>query len=177
MNTEIILMMTLIVGLSIGTITTANAQFYADTSQNGSSVGNSIMENATGFTDSDVSVGGGDANIVLLSQKLKKSSFGYRDLIGQVKNIGNGSATSIEIGVTVYDKNGDVIGTDSGYAKADTLKPGQKSTFTIMAKSDNFKGMESYELSLEWQGPNYDSQGYVENAQIYRDNSTNSGSD
>jgi hypothetical protein len=42
-----------------------------------------------------------------------------------------------------------------------------------MSSSDNFKGMGHYELSLEWQGSSSDLLSeYVENAQIYKDNST-----
>jgi hypothetical protein len=32
---------------------------------------------------------------------------------------------------------------------------------------DNFKGMEYYEISLEWKKPD-GSQGYVQNAKIYK---------
>jgi hypothetical protein len=111
------------------------------------------------------------ADIVLLSQKLKKASFGYRDLVGQVKNIGSESAETVNILLTVYDKNGGVIGTDSTYADASTLKPGQKSTFKFFTSSDDFKGMDHYDLSLEWSNPD-GSQGYVENAKIYKPNTT-----
>ena len=112
------------------------------------------------------------AEIVLLSQKLKKSSFGYRDLVGQVKNIGSDSAAYVEILLTVYDKNGGVIGTESTYADVDLLKPGQKSTFKFFTSSDDFKGMDHYELSIEWQNHKDSSQGYLENAKIYKPNKT-----
>jgi hypothetical protein len=42
-----------------------------------------------------------NADIVLLSQKLKKASFGFRDLVGQVKNIGNDTAESVNVLLTV----------------------------------------------------------------------------
>jgi hypothetical protein len=116
------------------------------------------------------------ADIVLLSQKLKKASFGYRDLVGQVKNIGNDTADFVSILLTVYGKDGGVIGTDSTYAEADTLRPGQKSTFKMFVDSDNFKGMDYYELSLQWDNPD-GIESYVENAQLYKDNSTRSDND
>lgn len=106
-------------------------------------------------------------DVVLLSQKLKKGDGEYNDIIGQVKNVGSDVVDSVKIGVTVYNKNGDIIGTDSTYAEATALKPNQKSTFDILSKKDNFVGMASYELSLYWQ----DSAGtdqYVENAPIYK---------
>ena len=105
-------------------------------------------------------------DVVLLSHKLKKGDGEYNDIIGQVKNVGSDVVDSVKIGVTFYNKNRDIIGTDSTYAEATTLKPNQKSTFDILSKKHNFVGMASYELSLYWQ----DSAGtdqYVENAQIY----------
>ena len=117
-------------------------------------------------TNSTQSENANAADIVLLSQKLKKSSYGYRDLVGQVKNIGGDDAEFVNILLTIYDKNGGVIGTDSTYADADTLKPGQKSSFKFFTSSGDFKGMDHYDLSLEWNNPD-GSQGYVENAKIF----------
>jgi hypothetical protein len=142
----------------------ANAQFFENSEGNGTST-SGLSSNSTSSQDT------GSAEIVLLSQKLKKSSFGYRDLVGQVKNIGNESASSVQIHLTIYGKDGGVIGTDFTYADIDTLNQGQKSTFKIMASSDDFKGMDYYELSLEWSNED-GSQGYTENAQIYKDNSS-----
>ena len=113
------------------------------------------------------------AEIVLLSQKLKKESSGYRDLIGQVKNIGNDTALVVVIRLTVYDKDGNVIGSGYNFADIDTLKPGQKSTFTIMSDAGNFEGMKYYEIALEWSNMD-NSKGYVDNAKIYKENNTKS---
>jgi hypothetical protein len=109
----------LIAVLALG-ITNVRAQFYDSNSDESSDAGDSIMEDTnnvgdsimedtnktiaeinrlTGFTDNEGSTDdGNDAQIVLLSQKLKKSNYGYRDLVGQVKNIGNGTANYIQIG-------------------------------------------------------------------------------
>jgi hypothetical protein len=106
------------------------------------------------------------ADIVLLSQKLKKTSFGYRDLVGQVKNIGSETGTFVRVDITTYDKNGEVLGTDYTYITADSLKPNQKSSFDLSSSSDNFKGMDHYDLSLQWDNPD-GSEGYVENAKIF----------
>jgi hypothetical protein len=60
-------------------------------------------------------------NIVLLSKKFKENDrFGLGRIIGEVKNIGNDSATSIEIIGTVYDENGDLITTQNTFADNDT---------------------------------------------------------
>jgi len=95
-----------------------------------------------------------------------------------LKSTGNETADSISIGVTAYDKNGDIIRTEKGYANADNLKPGQKSTFEVNLWKDNFKGMKKYELSLEWGDEGtYGENEFAEDAQIYdsdNNNSTNS---
>ena len=113
------------------------------------------------------------AEIVLLSQKLKKDSSGYRGLIGQIKNIGNDTALVVVIRLSVYDTDGNVIGSGYNFADMDTLKPGQKSTFTIMSDSSNFEGMKYYEIALEWSNMD-NSKGYVDNAKIYKENNTKS---
>lgn len=70
--------------------------------------------------------------------------------------------------MTVYDKNGDVVGTDSTYTETTTLEPSQKSSFDIFSNKD-IDSMESYELSLHWQGSDGRDQN-VENASIYKTN-------
>jgi hypothetical protein len=136
-------------------------QFFADSEENESNTNVTGTSNVTS-TDSESD----SPQIVLLSQKLKNAFFGYRDLIGQVKNVGNDTAESIQIHLSVYDKSGGIIGSEYTYADVNSLKPGQKSAFTIMSDSDNFKGMDYYELALEWSNPD-SSQDYVENVQIY----------
>ena len=107
------------------------------------------------------------ADVVLLSQKPKKGDGDYNDIIGQVKNIGSDTVEYVKIGIIVYDKNGDTIGTDSTYAEATTLEPNQKSSFDILSSKDNFDGMASYELSLYWRDAEGTDQ-YIDNAQIYK---------
>lgn len=112
------------------------------------------------------------ADVVLLSQKLKKASFGSRHLVGQVKNVGNDTADFVKIVLDTFDKNGDVIGTDYTYTTARTLKPDQRSSFDLSSDSQNFKGMDHYEISLQWDNSD-GTEAYVENAKIYKSNDTN----
>jgi len=124
------------------------------------------------FTDTNDALNGqspenGNASIVLLSQRLKQGSGGYNDIIGQVKNIVSDTVEFVKIGLTVYDENGDVIGTDFTYSSPDTLKPSQKASFDLLSEKDNFKGMKNYELSLQWRDADGTDQ-YIENAQLFR---------
>jgi hypothetical protein len=112
-----------------------------------------------------------DSGIVLLSQKLNNASFGYRVLAGQIQNKGNYTAKSVVVRLTTYDKYKGVIGTEFTFPHLQNLKPNLKSTFKMTSSMNNFKGMEYYEISLEWKKPN-GSKGYVEKAQIYKNNVT-----
>ena len=116
----------LVCGVHFDSGDVADAQFFENSDGNDTNKSN-FSSNSTSSEDSDA------ADIVLLSQKLKKASLGYRDLIGQVKNVGNNSAESVSEYLKVYDKNGDVIGTENIYADIDTTRPGQKSTFKSFA--------------------------------------------
>jgi hypothetical protein len=143
----------------------AFGQFYEEPETNGTNSFNS--SNSTQPSNPTV------ADIVLLSQKLKKASSidTYRHVIGQVKNIGNEPATLVRADLTIYDKNGNLLGTAWSYVTGDILNPNQKSTFDMGSPKEDFKGMDHYELSLKWKNPD-GSQGYKENAQIYKSNST-----
>jgi hypothetical protein len=126
----------------------------------------------TTFVPESVSALSGDTktippeDLILLSHKLKKGDGDYNDIIGEVKNMGTGTLEFIKIGVSVYDKNGALVGTDSAYAESSTLEPNQKSTFDIFSSKDNFEGMDSYELSLSWRTSDGTDK-YVDNAQVY----------
>ena len=149
----------------------AFGQFLKDSSTNE----NGTNSESGNFTSTE----SGDSNptdIVVLSQNLKKEESGYRDLVGQVKNIGAGTASSIVVRLSVYDKDGGVVGSDYTDADRDTLPPGQKSTFSFSTESQNFEGMDHYELSLEWVNPD-SSQGYKDLAVTYKQNESGSKED
>ncbi|MGB8766593.1 MAG: hypothetical protein WCC79_04660, partial [Nitrososphaeraceae archaeon] len=57
----------------------ARGQFFEDSDSN-------ITDTGTNITDTGTNSSSMGSEIVLLSQKLKKASFGSRSLIGQVKN-------------------------------------------------------------------------------------------
>ena len=138
----------------------ARGQFFEDSDTN-------VTDTDTNVTDTDTNSSPMGSEIVLLSQKLKKESFGSRHVIGQVKNIGHETADYVLVHLTVYNKEGGVIATNEGYAEPSTLKAGQKSTFEIFADTDDFKGMDYYTLSLDWLNHRDSAQGYVEDAQLY----------
>jgi hypothetical protein len=104
------------------------------------------------------------AKIIL--NKIKYRSDKFSDYIsGQIMNVGNGTAESIQVIFTYYDKTGNVIGSDYTYANQDSLKPGQKSPFNQMVDEEIGDDMEAYETSLSWENSD-GSEEYAENVQL-----------
>ena len=65
-----------------------------------------------------------------------------------MKNLGSDTLEFIKIGVSVYDKNGALVGTDSTYAESSTLEPNQKSAFDIFSSKDNFVALQNFMNNL-----------------------------
>jgi hypothetical protein len=104
------------------------------------------------------------AKIILTKIKYRSDRFSD-DIAGQLKNVGNGTAESIQIIFSYYDKKGQVIGSDYVYANQDFLKPGQKSPFSQMVDEEIGDDMKAYEVSLSWQNSD-GSEEYAENVQV-----------
>jgi hypothetical protein len=104
------------------------------------------------------------AKIVLIEQKYKSDRFND-NIIGQVLNIGNGSAEFVQISFNLFSKKGDLIGTDFTYAEQDILKPGQKSSFNMFIDEEIGDKMKAFEVSLTWNNPD-GTEEYVENVDV-----------
>ena len=80
------------------------------------------------------------AKIILTGQNyIEKDNSNFDDIIGQVKNIGNGTAESIKTIFTFYDSNGNMVGTDFTYIDIDKLNPGQKAPFSETIDKKKYK--------------------------------------
>ena len=111
----------------------------------------------------------GQAKIILSSHKyVENNDSNYGDIVGQVKNIGNGIAESVEIIFTYYDDNGEIVGTDNTYIDIQRIKPNQKAPFSQYINKNTTQGMKNYEIALKWNNPD-GSEEYIENAQIIKE--------
>jgi plastocyanin len=111
----------------------------------------------------------GQAKIILTSHKyVENKDSNYGDIVGQVKNIGNGIAESVEIIFTYYDYNGEIVGTDSTYIDIQRLKPDQKAPFSQYINKNTTQGLTNYEIALKWNNPD-GSEEYIENAKITKE--------
>ena len=110
--------------------------------------------------------------IILTSHKYTENDESdFDDLIGQVKNTGNGTAEDVSIIFTYYDINGNVIENNSIRPYADILHPGQKSSFYNFRDVTKTPDMAYYEIAISW----YNSDGtqeYIENVEVTKDTQT-----
>ena len=104
------------------------------------------------------------AKIILTKITYRSDKFSD-DIAGQVKNVGNGTAESVQVIFTYYDEDSNVIGSDYAYSEQDVLKPGQKAPFSLYVDEETGDDMEAYEVSLSWQNSD-GSEEYVENVQL-----------
>jgi len=156
-------------GMAFDSPNVAHAQFYDNSEPNETTSSNSTNTSSNSTTNITGSGHTNSAELVLLSQKLKKaSSFGSRELIGEVKNIGKGATKGVGVLLRIYDKDGGLISTESTYAGTDYLKSGQKTTFKFLGSPDWFEGMDHYELGLNWDNADGTGSGSNDNAQIYK---------
>ncbi len=116
----------------------------------------------------DDEVTGAKAEIILLNQKYKSDRFSD-EIIGQVKNVGNGTADFVKISFTLFNKKGELIGTDYTYADQKTLQPGQKSTFNEFVDEETGDKVKAFEVSLSWDNTD-GTEEYIENVDIKDEN-------
>ena len=112
-----------------------------------------------------------NAKIILTDQKYKSDRF-TDNIIGQVKNIGNGTAEFVQINFNLFNKKGELIGTEFTYADPDTLKPGQKSPFNMYIDEKTGDKVKAFEVSLTWSNPD-GSEEYMENVDVVKEEEEN----
>ena|SRR5215208_1961475 len=108
------------------------------------------------------------AKIILTSQKYKSDRFSD-EIVGQVKNVGNGTAEWVKIFFTLFNKKGEIIGSERTYADQKTLKPGQKSTFNARVDEKTGDKVKAFEVSLSWDNPD-GTEEYIENIDVEDEN-------
>lgn len=111
----------------------------------------------------------GKAKIILTSHKyIERNDSTFDDIVGQIKNIGNGIAESVEIIFTYYDTNEDIVGTDNTYVNIQKLNPGQKAPFSQFMDRNTTIGMTNYEIAIKWNNAD-GSEEYIENAEVIKE--------
>ena len=107
------------------------------------------------------------AKIILTSQNFKKGD--SPQIVGQVKNIGNGTAKDIRIAYSYYDQNNDILGSEIIYLDISKLMAGQQTSFSNYITDELvLDSMTHYQLGLTWYDPD-GSEVYVEDAQIIKE--------
>jgi hypothetical protein len=104
------------------------------------------------------------AKIILIEQKYKSDRF-TDNIIGKVKNVGNGTAEFVQLTFNLYNKKGELIGTEYTYADPDTLKPRQKAPFNMFIDEKTGDKVKAFEVSLTWNNPD-GTEDYIENVDV-----------
>jgi hypothetical protein len=107
------------------------------------------------------------AKIILTSQNFKKGDL--PQIVGQVKNVGNGTAQGIKMSYSFYDQNNDILLSEYMYLDVSKLMPGQKASFSNTIIDELvIDEMTHYELGLTWDNSD-GSQEYIEDVEVTKD--------
>src|SRR5215211_3954645 len=104
------------------------------------------------------------AKIILIEQKYKSDRF-TDNIIGQVKNVGNGTAEFVQLNFNLFNKKGELIGTEFTYSDPDTLKPGQKAPFNMFIDEKTGDKVKAFDIFLSFNNPD-GTEEYMENVDV-----------
>lgn len=83
------------------------------------------------------------------------STFGWYEIIGQVRNNEGQRLEYVSPVGTLYNQAGTVLGCTFSYVTGTHLDPGQKSSFEMLFVGRDFKGVRSYRLQVDANPANY----------------------
>jgi len=94
-----------------------------------------------------------EADIVLLSQRYNQEQFSDT-IVGEVENNGTETAEFVQVSVSFYDSNGQIVGREFTYTDPSTVEPGMRSPFEVLITSETIQDeTERYEFTLQWNNP------------------------
>lgn len=96
----------------------------------------------------------GSADITALDSMWYETNLDYQ-VVGEVKNVGDGSAEYVKCVVTWYSDSGEMLGTDYSYTYLDVIAAGERSPFKVMS-SDNDMNVGEVRLQLQWDDTSVD---------------------
>jgi hypothetical protein len=93
----------------------------------------------------------GKADVILISDRYINEEFGDK-VVGEVMNNGTGTAEYVQVSISFYDQNHEIINNEDSYANPSTVEPGQRSPFTVNISSDSAitNQIAYYEIILQW---------------------------
>lgn len=92
------------------------------------------------------------SNVEVVSHKTRDDGYNYGSIVGEVKNTGQFPVSFVNITVTYYDQDNEVVDTDFTYAgeTSDVLLQPEKTTpFKISYQKDKVK-FDHYKLDVTW---------------------------
>lgn len=85
----------------------------------------------------------------ILSHSSYTDSIGWMHVVGEIKNIGSGTANYVKVIATFYDETGKVVAAEFAYSNPSDIEPGQKAPFEILLSDERAPYVASYELTAE----------------------------
>ena len=85
-------------------------------------------------------------DLEIIQQNITQKRVGRYVITGELENVGSFSARSIDVIVTAYDSNGELIGVGFGWPAASVLAPDETSTFKVELSVDG--EVEEFKISL-----------------------------
>jgi DNA-binding beta-propeller fold protein YncE len=91
-------------------------------------------------------------------EALKQSAFfknGEMHIIGQIKNIGNQTLSSVKVLASFYEQSGKFVGTEFAFTEPEVIIPNNASNFDIkIAPNDpKIQGANVYIITIAWENP------------------------
>jgi len=86
----------------------------------------------------------------ILSHSSYTDIIGYMHVVGEIKNVGTGSATNVQVIATFYDSGGNVVATGFTFSDPSDINAGQKAPFEIILTYTNRVALvDSYVLTAQ----------------------------
>ena len=70
-------------------------------------------------------------------------------VVGEIKNIGTGTANYVKVIATFYDEAGKVVAAEFTFSDPSDIEPGQKAPFEILLSDERASYVAFYELTAE----------------------------
>lgn len=87
------------------------------------------------------------ASLEVVSHHSYVDDIGYYNIVGEVRNNTDSPMEYVEIVATLYDDDGNMTGTESGFTLLDVVLPGGKSPFEI--STSEWEGTTHYKLQVQ----------------------------
>lgn len=148
----IIIFVTFIVGVGVGTLGSNSSTTGKIPSNNKEDIKQTTVQNNSGNSSTTPQPSPEIAGKVEVKSNSKKVQYGYPKIIGEVINNTTNSVTFVKVTATFYDSKGQVVGTNFTYAGDTGSTPlASQATAPFEVTGDSGLTFDTYKLDVTWQ--------------------------